>query len=122
MSDVTFQDTPTHPPDLATIAEEIRAIALSRKEDSRALLELLRLLEAVHREIEQTWFQPALPQSRHELYDLLRDIETEGGWPYIYSRHVRTLLNQLVAASIKPPSIVEAQPELESEQDTPNSH
>jgi hypothetical protein len=57
------------------------------------LLEILRKLESLHQEIRDTLFQQSLPDNRQALYILLKDIEANGGWPYIY----RTKLSELVS-------------------------
>jgi hypothetical protein len=68
---------------LDEIANELHEIADRDREDPVALLHLLRTLEQIHREIQQGYFHSALPTSRQALYTLLRDIEENGGWPYI---------------------------------------
>jgi hypothetical protein len=75
------------------IAQELHEIAKQLKHDPIALLHLLRTLEQVHRNIQDDYFQSALPDSRQALYALLRDIEESGGWPYIQ----RWKLNALFA-------------------------
>lgn len=79
-------------PELAALAQRIEAVALNRRGDELALLELLRLLEQLHSQIRETWFQETLPTNRHRLYALLRDIEAKGGWPYIKRMPLRSLL------------------------------
>jgi hypothetical protein len=59
------------------------------------LLALLRTLERLHQEIRDSFFQDALPDNRQALYNLLRDIETSGGWPYIHRMKLQSLLKQL---------------------------
>jgi hypothetical protein len=80
---------------LQVIAAEIRSLAHSHQGDSLALLALLRALEQTHREIRENLFQAALPDSRQRLYALLKDIEEEGGWPYIERMTVRSLRQNL---------------------------
>ncbi len=82
-------------PDLQALARAIEATALSRRGDSLALLDLLRLLEHLHAYIREEWFQEALPENRQRLYALLRDIEVSGGWPYIQRMRLRSLLANL---------------------------
>lgn len=77
---------------LGAIAVDIRHAAQQSQHDCLSLLALLRLLEALHREIRDDLFQEALPTSRHSLYALLRDIEAEGGWPYIHRMKLQALL------------------------------
>ncbi|MEN9218975.1 MAG: hypothetical protein Q6J33_08225 [Gloeomargarita sp. DG_2_bins_126] len=94
-------------PQLLAIAQAVREAVESRRGDVIALLSVLRLLEALHREIETGPFTAALPQTRRDLYNLLLDIETQGGWPYIYRRSLESLLTYLrqseVAATETPP-------------------
>ncbi len=82
--------------ELKAIAQRVRQIAQERQQDSLSLLALLRLLEGLHREIRDEMFQESLPNSRHELYALLRDMEAEGGWPYVHRMKLRSLLANLV--------------------------
>ncbi|AFZ44848.1 hypothetical protein PCC7418_2710 [Halothece sp. PCC 7418] len=73
------------------------------KEDCLALLMLLRVLEQVHWQIRERLFHPALPDTRNELYQLLRDIEENGGWPYIERMKLRSLLIHLELSEEKSP-------------------
>lgn len=59
--------------------------------DTIALLALLRQLEQLHREIRDGAFQESLPDNRQALYSLLKDIESEGGWPYIERMRLQAL-------------------------------
>ncbi len=69
--------------------------------DSIALLSLLRKLEMLHREVCDGAFQQSLPDNRHALYALLREIESEGGWPYIERMRLQDLLSNLEAGSLE---------------------
>ena len=80
---------------LQEIANELHEIADRDREDPIALLHLLRTLEQLHREIQQGYFQSALPSSRQSLYALLRDIEENGGWPYIPRWKLQSLFANL---------------------------
>lgn len=80
------------------IQGELLAIAQHHQEDARALLTLLRDLECTHRKISETYFYPSLPDRRRELYNLLRDMETEGGWPYIMRPKLKFILANLLQA------------------------
>jgi superfamily II DNA/RNA helicase len=80
---------------IATIVKEIQAIAERSQGDPIALLSLLRALEQVHRDIQDDYFQSALPDSRQALYALLRDIEENGGWPYIQRWKLQALFANL---------------------------
>lgn len=83
------------PEDLQALAQTVEQAALARKGDEIALLELLRLLELLHGDIRDGWFQEALPTNRQRLYALLRDIEINGGWPYIQRMRLRSLLEAI---------------------------
>ncbi|WP_310429110.1 hypothetical protein [Chamaesiphon sp. VAR_48_metabat_135_sub] len=80
---------------LDRIANEIYDLADRDRTDPLALLQLLRTLEHLHREIQQDYFQSALPNSRQALYTLLRDIEENGGWPYIQRWKLQALFANL---------------------------
>lgn len=80
---------------LNKIVDEIHEIADVDRSDPIALLQLLRTLEQLHREIQQGYFQSALPDSRQALYALLRDIEENGGWPYIQRWKLQALFANL---------------------------
>lgn len=94
-------------PDLQDLARLIEQAALVRRGDSLALLELLRLLEACHRQICETTFQDALPNNRHSLYALLKDMETKGGWPYIPRMKLALLLSHYPDLTAGEPDLVE---------------
>lgn len=64
--------------------------------DTINILALLRKLENLHRKICDTEFQSSLPNNRQALYTLLRNIENEGGWPYIERMNLQKLLSNLV--------------------------
>lgn len=77
---------------LAAMATDVEALAQSYQKDSLALLAILRCLEALHREIREGMFHASLPNNRHGLEALLKDIEAEGGWPYIERMRLQSLL------------------------------
>ena len=83
------------PEDLQQLTQRVRATSKVRDGDCVALLELLRLLESLHFEIRDTLFREALPDNRQRLYRLLKDIEQEGGWPYIRRMPLLALLEHL---------------------------
>ena len=58
----------------------------------------MRLLDTLHFEIRDTLFREALPDNRQRLYRLLKDIEQEGGWPYIKRMPLRALLEHMDGA------------------------
>ena len=93
-SDADFESKRS-PAELTAMASAVRELALELQDHPLALLELLRILENLHREIREGLFQESLPDNRQDLYALLRDIEAEGGWPYIARPHLRSLLANL---------------------------
>ncbi|MGL5079048.1 MAG: hypothetical protein ACRDBG_24885, partial [Waterburya sp.] len=68
---------------LKNTAKDLRVLAEKHRSDSIFLLSLLRDLEAIHRQIRVEFFEAALPQTRNDLYQFVRNIEEKGGWPYI---------------------------------------
>jgi hypothetical protein len=80
---------------LQEITAAIQSAAENYQGDTLALLSLLRVLEELHQVIREDLFQDALPTNRQELYSLLKDIETEGGWPYIPRMRIGALLAAL---------------------------
>lgn len=76
------------------VHQSVLTLAQHHQEDSIALLILLRALENLHRTIQTDIFQEVLPDTRHELYNLLRDIEESGGWPYIERMRLQALLER----------------------------
>lgn len=95
MGDRIDIETDHLPADLQDVVEAIGAVALSRRGNELALLELLRVLEQLHASIRDEWFQEAMPTNRQRLYAFLRDIEVNGGWPYIQRMRLRSLLDQI---------------------------
>lgn len=106
------------PPDFQAIVEAVNTAAQQSQGDCLQLLALLRLLESLHRGVSDGLFQPSLPTNRQALYALLRDIEAEGGWPYIHRMKLQGLLANLAIE-------IEADEGVESgegvEVDTPNA-
>lgn len=90
---------------LDRVCQELLAIAAQQGEDGIALLDLLRRLEQVHREICEDYFYPTLPERRRDLYNLLRDMEEEGGWPYIARPKLRLILDNFFQAEGLDPNI-----------------
>jgi hypothetical protein len=86
--------------DFETSLEKIAAITQLVAEQHRGhsleLLAILRLLERLHQEVRDGFFQDALPDNRQALYALLRDIENSGGWPYIHRMKLQALLVHLL--------------------------
>ncbi|MEM8501810.1 MAG: hypothetical protein AAF716_01495 [Cyanobacteria bacterium P01_D01_bin.1] len=80
------------------MVQTVRSAAQRRQGDCLALLDLLRRLERLHYDIRDTLFCDALPDNRQRLYRLLRDIEQEGGWPYIKRMQLLSLVDKLEKA------------------------
>jgi hypothetical protein len=78
--------------DFVAIAACVYHLVEKSEGDAVEQLKILRFLENLHQEIRENHFQPSLPISRHELYALLREMESEGGWPYIPRMQLRALL------------------------------
>ena len=76
-------------------ADDILVLAKNNKEDTLFLLSLLRNLEMLHRQIRTEMFEMSLPHTRNDLYQLVKDIEESGGWPYIERMKLRELLENI---------------------------
>lgn len=81
---------------LEKLMNEVLNLAQNSQQDSILLIKILRKLEFVHRHIRQELFEPSLPNTRHELYPLLKDIEETGGWPYIERMRLQNLCEQFL--------------------------
>jgi hypothetical protein len=103
------------PAELVAIAEAVENLAATYAGNDIKLLTLLRLLEALHRQIRDGAFQDALPHNRQALYALVRDMEIHGGWPYIPTMKLReliqTTLYELVSLEDTAPNTGEEAPE-----------
>ncbi|MBD2501835.1 hypothetical protein [Anabaena azotica] len=84
---------------LHKITTVVQDVAESCQGNTTALLQLLRQLELLHREIRDGTFQESLPNNRQQLYALLKDIEAEGGWPYIERMRLQAFLRNLLPAA-----------------------
>ncbi len=89
------QEQTTRISELTVISDRLLQIAQQYQNDPSHLLEILRAIESVHKQIRDDLFQPALPTSRHELFNLLRDIEANGGWPHIYRMKIHEICEYL---------------------------
>jgi hypothetical protein len=78
--------------DFRLITVHLHQLIDQAQADPVALLKILRFLESLHNEVRELHFQPALPIHRHELYAMLREMEAEGGWPYIPRMQLRDIL------------------------------
>ncbi len=84
---------------LQAITTTVHDAAESCQGSSVDLLALLRQLEQLHREIRDGSFQDSLPDNRQQLYSLLKDIESEGGWPYIERMRLKAFLAKFAQAA-----------------------
>ncbi|MEY2858214.1 MAG: hypothetical protein RLZZ74_2526 [Cyanobacteriota bacterium] len=91
---------------LTDTAQDLCALAKENQNDSLFLLSLLRDLEQIHRQIRVNYFESALPQTRNDLYQFVKDIEEKGGWPYIERMRLRDLLQSIELKEIKTPGTV----------------
>ncbi|WP_071189422.1 hypothetical protein [Trichormus sp. NMC-1] len=85
---------------LQVIATAVDDAAKTCHGDVIALLALLRQLEQLHRDIRDGMFQDSLPDNRQRLYSLLKDIQSEGGWPYIERMRLKAFLVNLPVEAI----------------------
>jgi hypothetical protein len=86
---------------LQAITTAVQEAATFSQGDVLAILALLRQLELLHREIRDDIFQKHLPDNRQALYGLLRDIETEGGWPYIERMRIQQFLTNMEKEAVE---------------------
>jgi hypothetical protein len=86
--------------DFRLITVHLHQLIDQAQADPVALLKILRFLESLHNEVRELHFQPALPIHRHELYAMLREIEAEGGWPYIPRMQLRDILASDTASKL----------------------
>ena len=80
---------------LQEISDSVNEYSDMSQGDILAILALLRQLEELHREVRDGIFQESLPSNRQALYSLLKDIEAEGGWPYIERMRLQALMMNL---------------------------
>lgn len=77
---------------LQSFANSLRALAKNHQGSPMEILAILRILESLHQELREGLFQEALPVNRQALYNLLKDIEAKGGWPYIPRLRLQSIL------------------------------
>ncbi|MDJ0687541.1 MAG: hypothetical protein QNJ41_03435 [Xenococcaceae cyanobacterium MO_188.B32] len=86
---------------LQEIFSKTWSIAEKKQQDILFILSVLRGLELVHRQIRTELFEPSLPETRNDLYQLVKDIEEKGGWPYIERMKLQDLLRNLQLDTIE---------------------
>ncbi|TVQ47844.1 MAG: hypothetical protein EA365_03005 [Gloeocapsa sp. DLM2.Bin57] len=92
---ITKMDSQKLEQELTEIKAKIWTLAQEYKQDNLSILQLLRTLENTHREIRDQVFESSLPNTRNTLYNLIRDMEETGGWPYIERMKLKDLLLKL---------------------------
>jgi hypothetical protein len=102
MNDAAQEERTKLMADLEGITKIVQTIAQQNQGRSLELLAILRLLERLHQEIRDSFFQESLPDNRQALYALLRDIEMSGGWPYIHRMKLQALLSNFLPESEDP--------------------
>ncbi|NEO85794.1 MAG: hypothetical protein F6J87_16310 [Spirulina sp. SIO3F2] len=80
---------------LTDLEHQILSIAQTQANDCLEILALLRLLNQLHQQIRDELFYPALPDNRHGLAQVLRNIEETGGWPSIERVRLQAFLANL---------------------------
>ncbi|MEO1339665.1 MAG: hypothetical protein AAFV28_00650 [Cyanobacteria bacterium J06635_13] len=80
---------------LKDTAQDLCSLAEKHQHESLLLLSLLRDLEQIHRQIRVNYFESALPQTRNDLYQFVKDIEEKGGWPYIERMKLKDILKNI---------------------------
>ncbi len=83
---------------LEALLQDILAIAAENEGEGETQLVILRELEKLHRQICEQYFYPTLPERRRDLYNLLRDMEEDGGWPYIARPKLKFIMKALMDA------------------------
>ncbi|WP_216902261.1 hypothetical protein [Synechococcus sp. CCY 9618] len=87
--------TPPSPPDVEPHLEALQTIAEHLAGQPEALLDLLRRIEKLHRAIQDGPFRSSLPNDRSGLFNVLSEMESSGGWPYIPRLQLRTFIDLL---------------------------
>jgi hypothetical protein len=80
---------------LQAALRSLEELAVELHGEPAALLELLRQLEQLHRNLQDGAFRSSLPADRNTLFNLLQRMERSGGWPYIPRLQLRTFMDLL---------------------------
>lgn len=81
--------------------QQIWHLAEESEGNSLDLVLILRKVEEMHREIREKMLEPSLPDTRHRLYILLKNLEETGGWPYIPRMRLKDLCQHLLPKAEK---------------------
>ena len=84
---------------LEKLTTEIWQLAENCPADSLLLVTILRKLELIHRQIREQMLEPSLPDTRHRLHLLLKNIEESGGWPYIERMRLQNICEKFLVTS-----------------------
>ena len=93
-SSVTTQSEDAIKGRIAPLIAELREVANELRQ-AETLLALLREIETIHSDIQESPFRQSLPEDRQDLYTLLQTMEKSGGWPYIPRLQLRTFIDLL---------------------------
>lgn len=85
--------TPAQQSSLSNALQQLQSLAEELQGNPEALLQHLRQLEALHRTIQDGPFRNSLPADRNRLFELLQNMESSGGWPYIPRLQLRTFMD-----------------------------
>jgi hypothetical protein len=94
-TDPIDDSTPPSSQDVDRHLDALLAIAEQRSGEPEALLDLLRRIERLHRTIQDGPFRNSLPNDRGGLFNVLSEMESSGGWPYIPRLQLRTFIDLL---------------------------
>lgn len=83
-----------YPADLQALQKEVARLAETRNGDFRQLLELLHCLEDSYIYVREGPYMEALPDTRHDLFRLLKVMEQDD-WPLLPKPQIRALLEHL---------------------------
>jgi small-conductance mechanosensitive channel len=95
---------------LKALLAELSSLSQELANQPEALVNLLRQLEQLHRQIQDGPLRGSLPSDRHKLFELLQNLEQSGGWPYIPRPQLHNFLRQLQQQPFEAPETPEQQP------------
>jgi hypothetical protein len=82
-------------PELEPARDALIAAAEKHAGDAASLLIILRFLEEIHQWLRDGAYMEALPDSRHELFELLNQMEQQNNWPNLPRTGLRSLISRL---------------------------
>jgi len=87
--------TPAQQTTLSNQLQALQQLAEELNGNPEALLQLLRQVEQLHRTVQDGAFRGSLPSDRSQLFNVLQNMESSGGWPYIPRLQLRTFMDLL---------------------------